>query len=153
MASFRDKYNPETIHFPAGLASKAMIVFGWGMNAVLAVGCVFTHQPILRTIVEVVFLILVSLFLLWCWPPDLRIELKGVSSRWLFGKKKYIDWKSVKWAGPVVVVASGYFRTDEYRVVANDGSVIAHTDRHPDRERFVFELRRKGVQAGDAYDE
>lgn len=153
MASFRDRYNPETIHFPAGLASKALIVFGWGLNAIVAIGCLLTHQSVVRTIVELIFLIAVSVFLLWCWPPDLRIELKGVSSRWLFGRKKYIDWKSVQSARPVAVVASRFFRTDEYRVVSTGGVVIAHTDRHPDRERFVFELRRKGVEAADAYDE
>lgn len=152
MASFRDRYNPETIHFPADLTSKFLIPGGILLNVVLALACLITHQPLWRTIAEIVSLFAVSVVFLLCWPPDLRIELRGVSSRWLFGRREFIEWKDVKSAYPVTRRILGV-TLEAYVVESNSGKKVVHSERHDDRERWVFELRRHGVSALDAYDD
>jgi hypothetical protein len=154
VASYRDKYNPETIHFPAELTSKFLILVGWGLCLLCAVGCMLTHQPLVRTLLELVFLAAVSVFLMRCWPADLRIELRGLSSHWLWKRRTFIPWGDVDSAQPQTKRLGPLGRVEYYVVRGRNGLQIAHTDRHADRERFVFELKRHGVAvAADAYED
>jgi hypothetical protein len=114
---------------------------------------VLTHQPFWRTLIELVFLAGVCVFLLFCWPQDLRIELKGVATRWLMGRRTFIEWGDVTSAKPFFRQYPFGLRSEKYIIRSKQGVTIAHTERHPDRERFVFELRRHGVEALDAYDD
>jgi hypothetical protein len=153
VASFRDRYNPETIHFPAGLTSKFLILVGWGVCVLAAIACLLTHQPAWRTIVELVFLGAIAAFLYFCWPQDLRIELRGVAGVGLMRKRTFIAWSEVELAKPETRHFGPWARVEYYVIGSKNGVRIRHTERHPDRERFVFELKRHGVNAADAFEE
>jgi hypothetical protein len=113
-----------------------------------------THQPLVRTLLELVFLAAVVVFLMRCWPADLRIELRGLSSHWLWKRRTFIAWGDVDSAQPQTKRLGALGRVEYYVVRSRNGTQIAHTDRHADRERFVFELKRHGVAvAADAYED
>jgi hypothetical protein len=154
VASYRDRYDPETIHFPAALSSKFLVICGLFVNAVTAAGCLLTHQSRERTVIELSALGGLSLLLILAWPRDLRIELRGVASHWLLGRRVFIPWAEVAEARRADrVIGPGRRVLYRYVVAAADGRRIVHTARHPDRERFVFELQRHGAAAEDAFEE
>lgn len=132
-----------------------MISMGIGLCFLLIIPCLITHQPLWRTIIEVLGLLGVAIGMLLAWPDHLRIEMRGVSSHWLLGRRRLIEWKQVARARPEERRYFGlsFLRESNYLVEGLDGTRIRHTERHPDRERFVHELRRHEVDAEEAWAE
>ncbi len=155
VSSFRDRFNPEAVHFPAQIRSKAMIVCGVLLSVLSTLPSYWVEQPLRPVIIDTAILFAVLAFLLSAWPSSLRTDQFGVSRDSPFPYRRvFIAWRDVA-SFETKVVYGGFLSSlgiysEALIVYSTDGRKVVHGPRHPDRARFVHELELHGVATQSA---
>ena len=150
VASFRDRYNPEAVHYPAIIRSKVLIVCGALLMVLSVLPTYWVEQPLQPVLIDTALAVAGLSFVLLAWPDYLKTDQFGVSQESPFPHRRvFIRWKDVasvdskrEYGG----FLSGLGVESEALVVySSEGRQVVHGPRHPDRPRFVHELEMHGV--------
>ncbi len=157
MSSFRDRFNPEAVHFPASLRCKALIIAGALISLLCLIPAYWVEQPIQARAIDTALVILALSFLSLAWPADLMTDQFGLSSKCPWPHKRaFISWKEVASVERKLGYGGrlkGLGIASEFLIVyASDGRKLAHTPLHGDLGRFEHELEMHGVVPEQAWD-
>ncbi|MGC8884443.1 MAG: hypothetical protein ACP5UT_16550 [Bryobacteraceae bacterium] len=148
MASFRDRLDPELLHFPGRWRTRILIGAGLLVNALTALLCWWFESPAPRPLeAELGLLAALSLWMAACWPREILCGPAGVGQRqWLGLRRVRIPWDEVLAVEPYEEFGGAGKRfgieCSALRVVSNRHE-IRHTPRHPDPDRFLRECRMR----------
>jgi hypothetical protein len=150
VSSFRDRLNPEAVHFPAKIGSKVLIVCGAVVMVFCALPGYWVEQPMRQTLIDSALAAVGIGFILLCWPNYLKTDQFGVSQQSPFPHRRvfipYKDVASVEVKPEFGRILSGLGIDGEALVVySSEGRKVTHGPRHPDRPRFLHELEIHGV--------
>lgn len=148
MASYRDQFNPEALHFPGSFASRCFLACAIFFCGCLIIGLVAIGTALDRTL-NITLVTLVILLCIAAWPKEILLDQAGVTQRNLLGRR-LLNWHD---AGRVEIVSEfllplrrASLTTATLRVTSKDGRRrVLHTPRHDDRHRFAFEIQRHGL--------
>ncbi|MBI5281131.1 MAG: hypothetical protein HY858_05560 [Candidatus Solibacter usitatus] len=158
MASYRDRRNPEAVHFPGSLTTKIMATVGLFICLLLAILAITSPEKHWMWLLDTVLLSVVVLLLVWTWPAEIITDQHGIRTRRFLGLlSSHISWHEV---GRITTVqefgglgARLGLGAECLVVAARTGTVtIVHSPRHPDRRRFLLELKQHGVNLGSLSD-
>lgn len=149
MGSYRDKYNPEALHFPGAGAAKSFLACTILVAALLIIWAAFTGSLVDRTVNVSLALVVIAVSIA-AWPKSILLDQEGLTQHGLTGKRM-LAWKEI---GSIELTSefhlpqrSGRFPTQTLIAGSIDGNVrVHHTPRHTDFHRFTFELQRHGVK-------
>ncbi|MBE0659800.1 MAG: hypothetical protein IH602_19055 [Bryobacteraceae bacterium] len=149
MASYRDKHNPEGLHFLGSGGSKSFLGCTIIVCMLLIVWAAFTGGPLGRAINILLSLIIIAAAAA-AWPKSILLDQRGLTQRHGTGKR-LLEWsdlgrieQSTEFGLPL---RKGRFPTQTLRIRSKDGRTsVVHTPRHTDFHRFVFEIQRHGVK-------
>lgn len=154
MASYRDRQNPEILHFPGKWSTKLLISIGLVILAFCAAASIFDFQGLSQALFDASIIITAALFLLACWPTELTLDPGGIRrNKALRVGTVQLPWKEIASAKPGRELGGEWaaaigLRTDT--LVLRGASLplrIVHTPRHTDRARLLLELSQHGVPA------
>lgn len=153
MPSYRDRYNPEAVRYPADFRPKILICLALLTNLICGLAVIVSPGSVLYNCFAAVVLISTTALYIHLWPTTLVTDQTGLHGLWLLGRRRqFIGWNDVgalseeselgmDWAVKLRV------RVDQLVVSNRDGTVrIAHTPRHPDRQRMLKEFHLHGVK-------
>lgn len=148
MASYRDQYNPEALHFPGSFGSRCFLACAIFFCVCLILGLAVVGTALDRTL-NIALVALTVLLCIVVWPKEILLDQAGITQRGLLGRRR-LSWQD---AGRAEIVSEyllplrhGALATETLRVPSKDGRCwIRHTPRHDDRHRFAFEIQRHGV--------
>jgi len=150
VSSFRDRFNPEAVHFPAKIRSKVLIVCGAVAMVLSTLPSYWVEQPLRQTLIDSALLVVGLAFLFSAWPDYLQTDQFGVSQQSPFPHRRvFIAWKDVasidvkSQLGGLLLKLG--IKGDALVVYSSEGRKVTHGPRHPDRPRFVHELEIHGV--------
>jgi hypothetical protein len=158
VSSFRDRFNPEAVHFPASIQCKALIFSGALLVLLCLVPTYWVEQPIEARAIDTALVILALGFMLLAWPADLITDQFGLSSKspWPH-KRAFIAWKEVASVERRLAYGgrlSGLGIAGDFLIVYGaDGRKLVHSPLHGDRARFEHELGIHGVAPDQAEDQ
>jgi hypothetical protein len=142
------------VRYPSDLRPKILICMALLVNLICAGGALISPGSLLYNCFAGLLLLgSTALYIHW-WPTTLVTDQRGLHSLWILGRRRqFIAWDEIgeisdgfelgmEWAAALGV-------TVDVLVVSNlAGDVkIAHTSRHPDRERMLKEFQLHGVAA------
>ena len=149
MASYRDKYNPEALHFPGSAASKAFLAVVLFLCLLLIVWAAVSGS-LLQRMLNTLLAVAVAGMAAAAWPKSILLDQNGLTQHHGTGKRQ-LAWQE---AGSVEMTSEfglplrgGRYPTRSLRVRSRDGKIcVVHTPRHTDFHRFAFEIQRHGVK-------
>ncbi|HNY41277.1 MAG TPA: hypothetical protein PKJ41_12820 [Bryobacteraceae bacterium] len=148
MASYRDQYNPEALHFPGSFASRSFLACAIFYCICLIIGLAVIGTTLDRT-VNIALVAVVLLLCIAAWPKEIVLDQAGVTQRHLLGRSllRWHDIERVEVSSEFLLpLRHGRLATSTLRATSNDGRHrVLHTPRHTDRHRFAFELQRHGL--------
>lgn len=149
VASYRDKYNPEALHFLGSVASKSFLGGAIFLCVLLIVWAALAGEAVGRT-VHMLLSVMVIAAAVAAWPKSILLDQKGLTQHRVSGSR-LLEWKDVKSIELTTEFKlpqrAGRFPTKTLRLASEDGKTfIEHTPRHTDFHRFVFEIQRHGVK-------
>ncbi len=149
MASYRDRYNPEALHFPGSFASRTFLTCAVFFCVCLIVGLALIGTMLDRTL-NIALVFVVIAVAVAAWPKEILLDQRGLTQRH-GSQRRLMAWNDVG-----LIQVTSEFRlplrrkslpTLTLRVISKDGRhIVEHTPRHPDTHRFTFELQRHGVK-------
>ncbi len=149
VTSYRDKYNPEALHFPGSFVSRTFLTCSIFFCVCLLVGLALMGTTLDRTL-NIAFVLVVVGLALAAWPKEILLDQRGLTQRH-GSERRLLAWEDVG-----VVELTSEFRlplrretlpTVTLRVKSKDGRhTVVQTPRHPDTHRFAFELQRHGAK-------
>lgn len=150
VSSFRDRFNPEAVHFPSEIRRKVLIVCGCAFILLCLAPTYWVEQPLQPVIIDTVLAAAAIVFLVCSWPSSLVTDQFGVSEKSVFpGKSVFIAWKDVasvehfrKFGGFLSYLG---IDNEALAVYSSGGKRIVHGPEHTDRSRFLHELGIYGV--------
>ncbi len=151
VSSYRDRRNPEVVHFPGSLRAIATLGLCGSLAAALFALAAATGPPAMRLGFGAP-LLLVLIAIARMWPRRISLGELGVWQYGIFGRQKYmIAWDDMAPAQESVElrILSAQARTGfaaNRTVVLHSASGqlrIVHTPRHSDRERFLLLARQR----------
>lgn len=150
VSSFRDRFNPEAVHFPSHFRPKLIICCGAFVCLLSLAPAYWVEQPVSDRLTDTVLVLMVLLICFLAWPSSLTTDQFGISRRYpLPFRRAFIPWKEVasveEKAPRSGLLAVLGIRSDKLIVYSMDGRSIAHTPLHGDRARFKHELKLHGV--------
>ncbi len=150
VSSFRDRLNPEAVHFPPGIARKAWIVIGAAVILVCLAPAYWIEQPLQSVIVDSVLAAAALAFLVSAWPWGLVTDQFGVSRKSVYpARSVFIPWKEVASVEPFLLyhgfLANLGIDNEALAVYSSNGKRIVHGPEHTDRARFLHEFEIHGV--------
>jgi len=149
VASYRDRYNPEALHFPGSFAAKSYL-----SGVVFCCICLIVGLALIGTTLDrmlnIPLLLAVIAVSVAAWPKEILLDQGGLTQRH-GSERRLMEWSDV---GQVLVTSEfrlplrrESFPTLTLRIVSKDGRhVVVQTPRHPDTHRFAFEIQRHGVK-------
>lgn len=148
VASYRDKYNPEALHFPGSAESKSFLSATVFVCVLLIVWAALTGDVLGRT-VHILLAGAVICAAVAAWPKAILLDQKGLTQHHGTGKH-LLEWSEAANIEMTpefrLPLRKGRFPTQTLRITSKDGKVsVLHTPRHTDFHRFVFEIQRHGV--------
>jgi len=148
VASYRDQYNPEALHFPGSFASRCFLTCAIFFCACLILGLAVIGTTLDRTL-NIALVALVVALCSAAWPREIVLDQDGVLQRHPWGRRalKWHDVDRVEVSSEFALpLRRGSAATAALRIISKDGGPkVIHTPRHTDRHRFAFELQRHGV--------
>lgn len=152
MSSYRDIANPEAIHFPGSFESRIRLSVT-ALVCVLTLGAIFLLDRGWAIWLEAALVAAVLVLIAVAWPRRIWVDQYGVHQVILpFGRPRFIrhaDLEPVRFAPEMAALARLLpFRGGENVEMRSSkgATVVVHTPRHADRDRFLKELERRGAR-------
>lgn len=151
VSSFRDRFNPEAVHFPSTFRAKVLIICGVLLVLLSLLSTYYVEPRTLIVVIDTILCAAAVAFLVACWPDSLRTDQFGVWRESVFPfRRVFVPWKEVASVEEKKVhrgfLSSHGIDNNALVVYSSDGKRIIHGPEHSDRPRFLHELSINGVE-------